>query len=334
MNFIKKVIKIIFITIVSVLSLLYLITYTISIVTPRILMIMASEKYISENYKTATVVKRRYEQENAFFIPCGSYYITLNQDGYEFKIELSSMFLESPDLIDYYGADNILDDTTINKMKNYIVNHELFIKNNYDEDMINIYNSNQEEFAYKEKINKDTFEIITINIKKKLNDPNAIFLNEMSYKEKQVFLNDIYNFLKEENLKTQKLELNFINSINDDNTNNKFSIEEQLNKCSDEFIKYEKLIDSNLEFKSIFDSIKNIKINNWIVEDIFIDIRYDDINIFLKKKITEEEDIHDDLKQYFKLLDALLIEKNRYDNIKLILSTDSNNDFYYIYYDR
>lgn len=339
MNFIKKTIKVTFITIVLLFLLLYFSFYTIAFIAPRISMIMASEKYISENYKTATIIKRRYQPEIAFIIPYGTYDITLNQDGYEFEIELSAYFLDKPDIIDYYGSYHKLDDIKANKIKNYIINHELFKKYNYDKSNIKIETLDEEEFVTKEKVDENTFEIISIDIENEFYDKDILFLNNMESKEKHEFLNDIYNFLKSENLKIQKLELNFMDPVEQTDSYQKLSTKETLNICSDEFIKYEKINDFNFNEKherekNMLDTIKNIKINGWIIEDIILE-RYD-TRLLLKNKDRDEQNLYNDLKILFKSLDNMFKEKNIEDNIVLALNYNNHkaNEFHYIYYYR
>lgn len=341
MNFIKKTIKITFIIIVLLLFLFRLGFYTIAEVVPRISMIMASEKYISENYKTATIIKQRYQPEIAFIIPYGTYDITLNQDGYEFEIELSACFFGKPRITDYYGSSDKLDDIKVDKIKNYISNHELFRKYNYDESKISISTKDEEEFVTKEKVDKNTFEIINIKIENESNFEDMFLLNKMESEEKHKFLNDIFYYLKSKNLKFQKLELDFCTSITHIESNDIFSIREHLNICSDEFIQYEKINESNIskeneKITKIFNSIKNIEINDLIIEDVLKDDVYFDINILLKNKGDKEKNIDNDIKILFEYLDNLLEENERNDSIKLVLNYDIHkaNEFHYIYYYR
>lgn len=336
MNIIKKILKIMVITVLSLLIFLWILLYIVFNAGPKIINRIACDQYISKNYKNAEIINQRYEHE----FPLGKHVTTLRQGNYEFDIESRNNGLDKAVIEDFYGSPKSLSDENLNKIKNFICNHELFKKYNYQESEINIKTENEYGFITKEKADKNTFEIIDVTLDANSESEDILWLNIMTSEEKHEFLNDIYSFFKSENIKCQKLNINFTGGLINKESSYISDITETLTICSNEFLNYEKnkkvnKIENDDDFKEkekvIFSAIENTNLKGLIVEDVYIDY---DINILLKNK-ENKETLENNIEIFLKSLDDYLQEKNIRNDIVLILKYDShNNKEHYIHFSR
>lgn len=205
-----------------------------------------------------------------------------------------------------------------------------------------IYPKDDEDFITKEKVDKNTLEILTVDICIDFDSKDAETMSVMKSQEKHKLLNDIYGFLKSENIKFQQLELAFSFNATDEGYVYVPDVKESLTKCSNEFLIYQenKELDTskNIEHKKqkqIVKIIEDVCLPEWEIEDIFVDNIYRDINIVVKNK-EDEEMIKSNVRMFFESINNSFLQEDIRNCVLLILKDDihKNNERHYIAYNR
>lgn len=339
---IRKIIKSIIVVIMIGFLLLMSFLYILCDLGPRLITSIACNQYVSKNYKNLEVINREYESQVAFVITGGKYKITLKDDDYEFDVVAENWFLDNASITDYYGSANHLSDESSAQITEFIVNHKLFEKYNYTELNTAIYDKNEEGFITKEKADENTFEIIQIYINIDFDSKHVALVNVMESQEKHKLLNDIYDFLESKDIKFQKLELIFNFNAIDEELRGIPDVTEILTKCSNEFLNYQEnkelSIDRNGNQEKevrVVSIIKDIYLPGWIIEDVFIDSDYYDINIVLKNQ-EDNETVRENIRMFFQSINTLLEKDGIKNDILLILNYDAHekNERHCIKYNR
>lgn len=152
----------------------------------------------------------------------------------------------------------------------------------------------------------------------------------------------IYDFLESKDIKFQKLELIFNFNAIDEESRSIPDVTEILTKCSNEFLNYQEnkelSIDRNGNQEKearVVSIIKDIYLPGWIIEDVFIDSDYYDINIVLENQ-EDNETVRENIRMFFQSINTLLEKDGIKNDILLILNYDAHekNERHCIKYNR
>lgn len=247
------------------------------------------------------------------------------------------------EIYDYYGSSSytFLDDDLENKLKNFLINHELFEGYKGIANQLDFKSWDERDFVSKNKVDKNTLENLSITVSTDFNPKRTILVNGMESEQKHKLLNDIYDFLEGENIKVQELELNFEFIAKDEDNQTLATIRDSVLKYSDEFLEYvnnresnEKRLKSDKK-EEIIRIAKDGYLDKWEIEDVYEEEYESIVNIVLNN-LDDKEISKTNIKMFLQCLENNVFNDDKNTDIYLRLKDDNHkyNERHYIKYYR